>query len=274
MNIRSERTTIKECMRCLDAKAYIGNSWIEVITTKRPSTNLSGFKSLKGGKFLDSKGNVRDYSRKKSREESKSSAIRTFSKLKRLINANFSWDRSELHVTVTYKYREWNARKLSEDLKTFCRRLRRHYPEVEYVAFLDVHLSGAFHGHILLKHRKGKDLHIPRNELDAFWGHGLVRVDTLAGKTETAWYFYEKRCNVQTLSCYPTSMRIYHHSKGIINPRSETMTREEIEALVAGYHLKNAYAYNIIAEVERDRELTLNTISHEEYVKDTEGEQG
>lgn len=251
----------------LDGKVYVGGKLLEVITMKKHPLNLVGFKRLKGGQYSDSHGNIRSYSHVRP-GESKARGGKTFSSLRRIINANFSWDRSEVHVVLTYGNPQRDDKQLSKDVKAFWRRVCRRYQNLEYVTIMDQHKNGSWHCHMLVKDTTGNDLYIEREGLEALWGHGFVYVYSLDGKTETAWYFYKKHFETQKATCYPSSFKIYRCSKGIIRPKGENKTREEIcDMLAEGYRIKDEYTYSVIAEDELGHEVEVNAINHHEYVR-------
>lgn len=266
--IRIEKVRSIDALKGMAGMVYILGNTLEVVTCQTRQSNLRAFKRVTGGMYLDQFGTSHSCNKTTTRDQQMSSLRRSFTRLRRLIRANFSGTCSEIHAILTYSGdQNWDAQQLSKDVKAFWRKLRRKYPNVQYIAISDPHSMGAWHSHMLLKDITGKRLYITKSELETLWGKGLVRVRSLSRNHEIAGYFYKKLFDSNRLSYYPSSCKLYHCSKGIVRPKGILMPRDEIDAFIRDghYSFKRGCTYQILREDEEGYLTKINEVIREEY---------
>lgn len=80
-------------------------------------------------------------------------------------------------ATFTYAEEQWSARKVKRDWARLARDLKGRWPDLAWVRVLELHPGG--HG---LHLHAGLSRYVPKAELAAMWGHGLVDVRKLRTK--------------------------------------------------------------------------------------------
>lgn len=148
-----------------------------------------------------STGEVVDIEHATSRADPKNreSLRQTFKRLKRLIGANFSGGRSELWLTLTYRWDDYNHsgvkvpmtdnRRLFHDFRLFMKRLRKLTGKyLSYIAVVEPQASGAFHLHVLLKTLDGSCLYVSNKDMSNCWRQGFVNVRRLKNSDNVGAY--------------------------------------------------------------------------------------
>lgn len=208
----------------------------------------------------------------KNRAESSVSMRRTFKKLRRLINNNFTGGKSELFFTLTYADNMQDHRQLGHDFKTFWLRFKRRYPDAEVLRVSEPQGRGAWHLHCLVKNVG----FIANSDLAEMWGHGFVKVNSIKGVDNIGAYLtayladipledfktsgvrgtfpvMEKELRDGTkkkfvkgarLTMYPSGMNYFAKSKGIKYP--ETVNMQYSEAQKKTSSAKLVYSKNAV----------------------------
>lgn len=187
--------------------------------------------------------------------QNKESLRQTFKRLKRLIGANFEGGKSELWVTLTYRWDDYentgakvpmrdNSR-LFHDFRLFMRRLRKTTGKyICYIAVVEPQASGSFHIHCLMKTLDSSHLYISNKNVSKCWGQGFVNVRRLKTSDNVSAYLMayltdldisnpdgdlkkskKKKAVIKggRLGLYDVHQQIYRRSrKGIKNPQKLT----------------------------------------------------
>ena len=123
------------------------------------------------------------YELNENRSQNTAGLKRTFKKLRDLINNNFTGEKNELFITLTYRLNadgtpQNDIEKTSKDFDRFIKRFRRKYPDLEYIAILEPQANTAWHWHILCKFtnwNNKKQIRIDNNAvIEPLWGHGFT----------------------------------------------------------------------------------------------------
>lgn len=104
---------------------------------------------------------------------------RTLKRMRGLINANFTGDRNELFLTLTYRENMQDTKRLYRDLKNFTAKMGRKLGEIKYLTAVEPQERGAWHAHCLFKQLTAHATYMPAEELAALWGHGFIHVTRL-----------------------------------------------------------------------------------------------
>lgn len=238
-------------------------------------------------------GETKTFQHSENRKDSLNSLRQTFKKLRYLINANFKGNNNELHCVLTYSENMTDVKRLYSDVKNFVLRLKYYFKDstsVDYINVVEPQGRGAWHCHLLLRFNDVDSIFIPNAELQKMWGQGFVTIKSLRNVDNIGAYLsaylsdieldensaltgtvIEKLVNNSDgtvtskkvikgarLHLYPTGMRLYRKSKGIIEPTRNVMLYSSFKKKVgesanphyrSGIHLSDdGYENNIIYE--------------------------
>lgn len=140
----------------------------------------------KTGEVKEYKSNTMEIDGKEKVVKMQKSLLRTFTRLRALINTNFTMsditNKKVLFLTLTYAEQvEGKAgnEKLLKDFNYFIKKLTRKYKEQgkpEYINVVEPQASGRWHCHCLLKWSSTAPF-IPFDVLNDLWPHGYVKVN-------------------------------------------------------------------------------------------------
>lgn len=109
-------------------------------------------------------GEIKDFGHEtKSRIDNIGNLKKSFNELRYRVHANFSGARNELWMTLTYKENMTDAKRLSDDFRTFIKRLnefmfgRKSKMGLDYIMVPEPQGRGAWHAHILMKRKDGQN---------------------------------------------------------------------------------------------------------------------
>lgn len=147
-------------------------------------------------------------------------------KYEELVLYNFAGGRSELFVTLTCSDNVQDIQIIKQYFKEFTDKLKAHdtYHELEYIAIYEQSAEWRWHIHLFMKYPNNKVLFIPRNELSALWGNGIVHVFQNLNTIQTLGHSADKRQEkLERLKQFPKGERMYYRSQGIKTPPKETL---------------------------------------------------
>jgi len=241
-----------------------------------------------------STGEIKEFKHIENRSESYNSLRQTFKKIRYLVNNNFTGQKNELFVTLTYAENMTDNKRLYTDIKNFMKKIRYKYKDqtgIDYLSIIEPQGRGAWHAHILIRFNAVKSIYVPFKDVSAMWGHGSVTVDRLAGidnigayvsayladveLTEETLYaafrdestVVEKEVDGQKkrfvkggrLHMYPPGMNLYRKSKGIEFPERKKMSYKNAKKIVGSAQPHYSKRYDIETD---DFE---NTVQYEQY---------
>lgn len=230
-------------------KTYIYGDTLEITTAnglqKQTIKVISGkrYVNLHTGEILNMNTN------NKTRSDNLKSTKQTMKKLRRLISHNFNGGVNQLWITLTYREHITEHKTVYNDFKSFIRRLRKTFGNVEYIAVIEPQESGRWHLHVLMKNNS--ILTIPNNELAILWGKGFTKTKRLNRADKIGNYLIAYLSNLKLddnktdnkaiikgarLYMYPKGIRIYRTSRGIEKPNEFTSTKGQ---LLDSYKVKN-----------------------------------
>lgn len=204
--------------------------------------NQNPVKRISRTEYVDLNGEVQKYQQiSKNRSESLESLVRTMKRLSRYIEHNFSGNKNELWITLTYAENVTDSKRVYSDFKAFMKKIRRHYGHVEYISVLEPQKRGAWHIHALFKSDNDDYFYIANSHLQKLWKHGFVKVKKLKNSDNVASYVtayltdlkHEDGNNKKIekgarLHLYPSGMNFYRMSRGIEKPEKLKGTKYEI----------------------------------------------
>lgn len=244
-----------------------------------------------------STGELHEFKLSEVRSQNINSLRQTFKKMRYLINNNFSGERNELFVTLTYRgdLQTRDYKRVKKDFISFYKRFQRKYGDVDYIRVLEPHASGNWHLHVLFRLNEVEKAYVSNEEMASLWRNGFVNVQATRSVDNVGAYLtayladvstdelydsnifsvdhnegiFEKEVEGETkrfvkggrLSFYPTGVNIYASSKGIVAPERKEMSYSEAKKIAR--HRTPHYKKSIsIADESRDYQ---NTITYEQY---------
>lgn len=256
-------------------------------------------KKLDIDRFVDlSTGEIREFEHSENRQQNYNSLRQTFKKLRYLINANFTGQANELHITLTYKENMTDTKQLYDDFRKFMQRLKyfyKGYSTLDYLSVVEPQGRGAWHCHLLVRVNDLPKIYIKNRDLKELWGHGFVTIKSLKDvdnigaylsayladidlddvkDKETAFKVASEGCEIKTkivdgkekkfikggrLHMYPPGMNLYRKSKGIIKPEREEMKFKDIKKIVGSATPHYQKSYHV------ENDDFENTISFLQY---------
>lgn len=286
-SLRDKTFTVSDNHRC---KVISAGNIVEIITVKKPPPPIiAKYRRLNRDSCVDLEtGEVIMYRQSSKRLENHQGLRKTFSALRRIINANFSGDEGfERHIVLTYGYQESDFNIVAKDFSKFWAKFMYHHGKCEYVRIIEPQQSGRWHLHLLVKKFDGSALNINYDQLHRLWGIGRVHVSKLPFTDNFGAYFsamlrdldvFEKleiqdrpTNSMKTivkgarLQFYPASFRFYTCSKGIIRPKAIAMAYGEARAMVAASKEVYTFTKQIVAEDELGNAVELNAVKYEQF---------
>lgn len=134
---------------------------------------------LKGNMYVDnSTGELREYNKKPYR------TIESFKKnykpIVMLMKGYFRGDGSERLITLTYRRLMNDIDRLSKDVNTFIKKLRKKYPDILYLCIKEPQRNSSWHAHILVKRSGNISFDISEDEILKMWKKGQkVHVESI-----------------------------------------------------------------------------------------------
>lgn len=226
-----------------------GNVVDYLVSKHRPNSSLPFVRINKDYVFIKSTGEIKKINHKNNRSEGYSSLFRTFRNLRYLINANFSGDKGEFFVTLTYAKNQRNVKELYNDFRVFFQKFRRKFKNhnFEYIAVVEPQRTGSYHLHVLVK--TDSYFYMDYDKLRNIWGHGRVHSRHIDNVTNVGAYLTSYLTNLEVddvsssdkyfeanviedgkrkkkkflkgarLHFYENGINIYRCSRGIVRPK-------------------------------------------------------
>jgi hypothetical protein len=201
------------------------------------------------------------------RTDNKKGLLRTFNKLRNIINANASKPNRLRWCTFTYAENMMDSKRLYCDWKNFNGRFKRwlsnycpnncHY---EYIVACEPQGRGAWHMHVLFIFDK-KAPFIPNSSLRELWGNGIVNIQAVKGNTDDIGRYLtayltdvvieandsnstsKKHIKGGRLSLYPTGFNFFRCSRGVKRPSTSWKRYKEAVKGLNPFHLKSSYFF-------------------------------
>lgn len=273
-------------------KVFEGNGIVEVESMQKAPFSLSNrFVRLSGTEYLDKKtGEIKKYNKKaKTRNESPNELRKTFKALRRLINYNFCAGNNEKHITLTYGKLQKDYKQANSDFRHWWRKIKKHFPSLEYICVTEYQASGSIHLHILVKDLDNEDLPLEQTLIDETWKNGFSTVKDIKNVSNLGAYFSARFTDIDLnediqnentskliikgarLKFYKTGQKIFTTSRGIVRNKGHTATQEELEEITKGAKLVYADSKIITKINENGKEYILNKTTYQQYNRNLKG---
>ncbi len=222
-------------------KSYVYGNTIEMTTANGQQEQV--IKVIEGKRYVNLEtGEIHNMDTSSStRLDNLKSTKQTMKKLRRLVAHNFTGGINQLWITLTYRDHITETAIVYMDFKSFIRRIRNQFGNVDYITVIEPQASGRWHLHVLLKN--DSELTIPNNDLAKMWGKGYTKTKRLRRADRVGNYLIAYLSNLQIgdegsqtkaiikgarLYMYPKGIRIYRTSRGIEKPLEVTTTKGEL----------------------------------------------
>lgn len=263
---------------------------ITVITQMTKANKRCRAKRISKDEYVNlSTGEICEYERHgESRADNKKSLLRTFDKIRGLVNTNATDPRKVKFITLTYAENMTDPRQLYTDFKSFWQRLlywhkKNDWKKPEYLIVIEPQQRGAFHGHLLLFY-PSKAPFFPEGELEQVWGHGFVKISKIDRVDNLGAYLSayltdiavdadeddediieidgqsKARIKGGRLGLYPPSMNLYRCSRGLKRPQKRCMSQREAEAYLSEHTPSHA-----ITRTLKDPQTGFETTIHKQW---------
>ena len=222
-------------------KSYVYGNTIEMTTANGQQEQV--IKVIEGKRYVNLEtGEIHNMDTSSStRLDNLKSTKQTMKKLRRLVAHNFTGGINQLWITLTYRDHITDPAIVYMDFKSFIRRIRNQFGNLDYITVIEPQASGRWHLHVLLKN--DSELTIPNNDLAKMWGKGYTKTKRLRIADRVGNYLIAYLSNLQIgdegsqnkaiikgarLYMYPKGIRIYRTSRGIEKPLEITTTKGEL----------------------------------------------
>lgn len=250
------------------------NHVYELTYVNSVSQTLTNYKRISKDKMYNvATGEVIECRISENRSDNIKSLKESVKKLRNLINANFDGSLNELFITLTYAENMTDLKRLYEDFKYFFKKLKKRYPDVEflYIYTVEPQLRGAWHIHLLLKAVNLTELYIPNSEIEILWSYGFTKTERLNQVDNVGAYLSSYLTDFLDdngikhkglrLFMYPAGMNIYRYSKNCIKPEVFKINY----ATAKNFLPDECKTYEVVYDVLDDAQDTVNLIKKEFY---------
>ena len=220
------------------------------------------------------------------RNQNPNEVRKTFKALRRLINYNFCAGNNEKFITLTYGKLQKNPKEVNRDFRHWWRKIKKHFPSLEYICVIEYQASGSIHLHVLVKDIENEDLPLEQELLNETWTKGFSEVTEIKNVSNLGAYFSARFTDIDLkeediqnentsklilkgarLKYYKTGQKIFTRSKGIVRNKGYTVTEEELEEITKEGKLVYADSKVISKINDKGKEIVVNTITYQQFNK-------
>lgn len=268
-------------------KVFEGNGIIEVESMQKAPFSLSNrFVRLSKTEYVDKEtGEIKKYNKTKNRSQNPNELRKTFKALRRLINTNFCAGNNERHITLTYGKLQKDYKQVNSDFRNWWRKIKKHFPSLEYICVIEYQANGSIHLHVLVKDIENEDLPLEQELLNETWTKGFCKITKIENATNLGAYFSARFTDIDLkediqnentsklilkgarLKYYKTNQRIFTTSRGIVRNKGHTVTEEELEEITKEAKLVYADSKIISKLDSKGKEYIVNKITYQQFNK-------
>jgi len=246
---------------------------VEILHMAKEPKGLLRTRRLDKFSYLDLEtGEVRKYRINETREHNLKGLLKSKKMMRHYINNNFTGSLNEKFITLTYDpfiKPNIELKCVYDDFRKFLQKLKRRYGNVDYINVPELHLSGVWHCHALLRFNDFDKIFVD-NDTIVFpaWGNGWTKTKSITSVNNLGAYFSSKLSFINNaydvrLESYPSGMKLFRCSRGILKPETNIMQYHEALGIVRDSKL----SYSQTVEVHNSTGNLLNSITLEEYKK-------
>lgn len=268
-----------QLLECRDSKVKISGKVVEVSVNLKNS--ICPVIPVSRTEYVDTRtGEYGEYCRSEDRSESKESLLRTFSRLRDLVNCNAD-PVTTRWVTLTYRENVRDPKRIYRDFTNFFKKFRRWskkegYGDVEYISVIEPQLRGAWHYHCFFIWLDKAPYVDANRVLTPMWGQGYTKCQKIDSSDNLGAYLTAYLCNIPfpdepedskkfikhgRLNLYPPNINIYRASRGVKKPVVEVMPYSEAMKKVSAA----TETYRVLTEVRSSDDDRLLNASVRRY---------
>lgn len=161
-----------------------------------------------------------------------------------------------LHITLTYKTKEYSYPRACSDFSRFRKRLCYRFKKLAFIAIYEPHKDSSWHIHLILKNCKG----ISKELLENLWQKG--RVDLKKFSVLSSPYF----CKSERLGSYPVNAKLYSKSRNVIPPIEQKTDVQSFKRKVSGMTCISQKGKKLIVETNSKKKV-VNNFLYQRYSK-------
>ena len=170
----------------------------EIIYVSHKAHNLKHLRPVKGKKYINLETDeIKPYTQSKNFKSDKSLKRTLNGRVNDLLINNFGGGHTEKFLTLTFDDIAVNFNDLTKIMNNFWRRLKRYCNKqglsVICIYVKEIHQSGNWHIHVLLKEINNKTLFINIDDLRKIWGNGGVHINPVSSKKDNS----DKEINIE-----------------------------------------------------------------------------
>lgn len=232
------------------------NNSVEVKWTARENSEPT-VKKISNDLFVNvNTGEVIDVKHK--RERSTNNVNRTAENLRNLISCNVTPQNSVL-VTLTYENAA-DDEQMKLDRDAFRKALKRHYGDIRYIIVPELQERGTWHYHYVLIFPEDAP-YIEPDKLQKLWNHGDIHIGRIFDTDGLGRYLTkEMRVTAKNLKLYPSNMRLYTPSHGLMKPEVFYMLKCDAEDYTKDLQIKEQQAIRYTDEDSGFQNLVSRTV--------------
>lgn len=233
------------------------------ITFVSNPNKTSSIRKLNKYEYVDTRtGEVKKY--KLDNPTSKSDVNRKLKRYEEIVIYNFTGGASELFLTLTCRENITDISVIKQYYNDFLDNIKSDYQYLEYVALFEQTENMCWHIHLFLKNNNHTKLYIPHSDLLQYWKQGAVYVMPNKNTFQTLGHSKDKRDErLERFTHFPKGEQMYHRSKGIKTPPTETLTFKECPEFNSDNHTKVSNKTYQVTNKANDK--IVNTIVTEMY---------
>ena len=195
------------------------------------------------------------------------------------------WEQWKIY-TLTYGKLQKNPKEVNLDFRHWWRKIKKHFPSLEYICVIEYQASGSIHLHVLVKDIENEDLPLEQELLNETWTKGFSEVTEIKNVSNLGAYFSARFTDIDLkeediqnentsklilkgarLKYYKTGQKIFTRSKGIVRNKGYTVTEEELEEITKEGKLVYADSKVISKINDKGKEIVVNTITYQQFNK-------
>ena len=260
---------------------YLLPDYVEIrINEGRRKSTIGNYRKIGNGKVINTvTGEVKESSMQKKAR----SLNRSFQRLRRLINNNFSGKSNEIHITLTLKdeFKNLPLKELNNNYKKFWKCFVYRYPDSKYVVIREISPRGRMHFHVLIRNDNYEVFNVEQAFVEDKWPWGFIHINHICNNDNIGAYFtvfddllpelVEKHENGEVslkktyIRKFPKGEHLYDKSRTLKYPEPQVMTWEEAEKTFKGCELSFSKTLKIATVDEDGVIIPLNFIHYREY---------
>ena len=216
------------------------NSWLKEILYVKNKNTKGRIKLLPGGMYKNTTtGEIKQCKKQiDNRSQGVASLKKTFKSIREAINVNCEDVRKCKMITLTYKEKMVDTKKLYDDFKKFNMKFKYRYGNYEYIMVCEPQSTGSFHIHVIYI---WEDIvpYLDYDKVVKMWNKGYIKILPLYGNVENLGaYFTAHLSDLPVDECNMTYEEIIKNHLFVKEVYYDAETKKELKE--PKYYIKGA----------------------------------